>query len=680
MEFQDIPQGTDDEGLEVETIESVDQPLHVKLDADNPNGLHGEILAKLIDIIRDADRHIRQRYDDWDEVDKYNRLYLDLSAPATRGDKTKDPTKKEMPFKGQVAVPLIYHIIQTRLAHNFNILTGTDPFAHLESYSSDGFRKARLMEARLNKDCRDSRIEHQVWQALYDVERYGICMWSLGWRETYEIVPAWKIYAPEEMMMRGINPGDPVEQVRTQGNRVNTIDPRNMILDNSVPSAQWYNMEYIGDVAYVNWLELDAGRLERRQGPYINVDRCRELSSQDYKRRKDDGRWMEGTYGYKSRDPHPLLEMANIQWKIIPSELGLSPASEQEIWQFSVVNEHVIVRAHKLEQNHGDSFTYFTAHGDLDMHAPWVPSTAQLLLGMQRADNWFINSHITNTKKSVNDQAIINDDLINRADFANPAPGKIIRLTREGKALHKTGRLGINQMYAQLQLSNITSSHLEFHNYLLNSAQRLAATPDSVGGMPLPTKRTLGEIENLSNAATLRIGTTAQLIDSQLVGPAMKAAVENIKQFADVKEMVMLTGRLVEQLGGQMGMGPPSMGGAPFEAIRGMDLQGEYEYLVRTPTMAKDPARNASVWGNIMQTLSTAPQLLNPMPDGRALNPHAIFNELVRALGVDYFDQFYFQTQPMPPPMVAGSTEVMGPEQIASGVQAGNMVPMQGGM
>lgn len=658
-----------EEGEDTLRVEFDDQPLHVKL--ANGSELHGRLVSALKDIIRDSERHVRERYDDWDQVDQYNRLYIDLSAPATLGDKSKDSSKKEMPFKGQVAVPLIYHIIQTRVANNFSLLTSSDPFAHLESYSSDGFRKARLMEARLNKDCRDSNITHQVWQALYDVERYGICMWKLGWDETYEIVPAHSVYDPMTLFQRGIDPNEPVEQVRTQGNRWTTVDPRNMILDCAVPSAQWYNMEYIGDWSYMNWLELDAGRLERRQGPYFNVDAARK-QKRDHRRRNDDGRWMEGTYGYKSRDPHPLLEVANIQWKLIPSEWGLSPAGEQEIWQFSVVNEELIVRAHKLEQAGGHQFTYYTAHGDLDMHAPWVPGTGQLLLGLQRFDNWIINSHVTNTKKTVNDQTIINDDLINKADFANPNPGRIIRMTREGKMLHKTGRLGINQMYGQLQITNVTAQHLDTHQHIIQTAQRLAATPDSVQGMPLPTKRTLGEIENLSNAATLRIGTTAQLIDGQLIGPAMLAGVENIQQFADVEELVMLTGRLVGQLGAEAMMDP-------FMGIRGADLQGDYEYMVRTPTMAKDPARQAATWGHIMQLLSTAPQLMNPMPDGRALNPHAIFNELVRALGVDYFDQFYFQTQPMPPPMVAGSTEVsgqvMGPEQIAAGVQAGNLVP-----
>jgi hypothetical protein len=474
-------------------------------------------------------------------------------------------------------------------------------------------------------------------------------------------------------MMSGIDPMAPIEQVYKQGNRWETVDPRNMILDPAVPSSQWWKMEYIGDVAYMSWLELDAARLERKQGPYINVEKARERARAEYNRRNQDGKFMEGTFGYKSKEPYPLLEIANIQWKLIPSEYGLSPASEQEIWQFAVVNEHTIVRAHKLEQGKGRVFTYFTAQGDPDRHALFVPGVGQQLIGTQLLQNWLVNSHITNARKSVNDQLIYNDDLINKSDLASPRPMRHIRLTREGKAIHKSGRMAINQMYGQLQLTNITGQHLETSRYLLQDAQRMAATPDTMQGMPLPTRRTLGEIENVSNAANLRIGTTAQLIDEQLIQPCMLAAVKNLQDFADMQELVLLTGRLIEQLGGDLGMGPPMM------PIRGMDLSGDYEYIIRTPTMAKDPARSAATWGQIMQTLSTAPQLMNPMPDGRAINPHAIFNELVRALGVDYFDQFYFNVPPAPPPMVAGSTQVnpVGPESLEAGIQSGRYAPME---
>jgi hypothetical protein len=289
-----------------------------------------------------------------------------------------------------------------------------------------------------------------------------------------------------ELMMSGRDPEEPVEVVATQGNRWEAVDPRNMILDPAMPSAQWYNMEYIGDVSFVNWLELDRLRLDRRQGPYFNVDKARKLSERLYKRRKDDGKWMEGSYGYKSRDPHPLLEMANIQCKIIPSEWGVAPGTEQEIWQFSVVNEDVIVRAHKLEQNGGKNFTYFTSHGDLDLHAPWVPGTGQLLLGLQRFDNWIINSHVTNTRKTLNDMMLVNDDLIEKADLASPSPGRIIRLTREGKMLHKTGRIALNQMYGQLQTTNITAQHLETHNTILATAQRLGGHPGQRPGHAAP--------------------------------------------------------------------------------------------------------------------------------------------------------------------------------------------------
>jgi hypothetical protein len=191
-EMVDVGQFEEEEDIVISSAS--DAPIDVMLDSESD--MHGDVLSRLVDMIRDAEQHVSQRFDDWDEVDKYNRLYIDLSAPARRGDKSTDTSKKEMPFERSVAVPMIYHIIQTRVAHNFSMLTGADPFAHLESYSSDGFRKSRLMEARLNKDIRDSKVDLAVWQALYDTERYGIAMWKLGWHETYETKQAWEVMDP----------------------------------------------------------------------------------------------------------------------------------------------------------------------------------------------------------------------------------------------------------------------------------------------------------------------------------------------------------------------------------------------------------------------------------------------------------------------------------------------------
>ena len=64
--------------------------------------------------------------------------------------------------------------------------------------------------------------------------------------------------------------------------------------------------------------------------------------------------------------------------------------------------------------------------------------------------------------------------------------------------------------------------------------------------------------------------------------------------------------------------------------------------------MAPDPARQTAVWGQLLQVLAQAPQLMNPDETGQALDPIAVFDEFIRANGINYIDQFKKQVQPMP--------------------------------
>jgi energy-converting hydrogenase Eha subunit A len=77
--------------------------------------------------------------------------------------------------------------------------------------------------------------------------------------------------------------------------------------------------------------------------------------------------------------------------------------------------------------------------------------------------------------------------------------------------------------------------------------------------------------------------------------------------------------------------------------------------------LPQDPARNAQVWIQLLEAIGKYPMLLQPDPDGKALNFSAIFKEAVSALGIRNLEQFKVQVIP---------------DQAAmAGAQAGNLVP-----
>lgn len=658
---------------------SEDAPLSVRL---NPQGdLHGKILAHLEDMIQRGDDHIDQRSDDWERVDEHLRLYVNLDRTARSGDKGwvmgNSGYVKENPWQRMIVIPVSYATIMTRMVQMYAVFSQVDPFIHYEPSEGGDRKGARLHELAVGRDAELSQNAIETWQMLYDAERYGMACWYDSWEEKW----GWAYQAPKfPPAMRDALP--PAFQYLTEKSRDwkmlrewnnwRTIDPRCLCPDPNRAINDVQSMSWIGHWEIVNWLDLHQARLKNDEGPYFNVDAARKKAYTSRRNRRSAGRASEGDFNEDSTQKFPDVMVHHFQWKIIPRELHLGPETKPVKWNFSVAEESVIIRAHPSPYEHND-FTYSIGAPDPDKHAPFTQGMGGQLVGSQDLVNWLVNSHIANIRKTVNDQVIYNPNLVNEADILNPGPARHIRLTKRGRQIHERGIMPISNMYGQFQITDITQPHLAAAQGLIQQTQRMAATPDTVQGMPLPTKRTLGEIEHVSSSATMRIGTTAELLDRQIVKPVAERAIMNRQQFTSMELMVRITGRLAAQLGVKED---------DLSTIYPDDLYGSYDYIARTPTMVRDPARSAALWGSLLQLLGNAPQLLMPDEQGRAIDAHKVLNEFIRVSGVNYFEDFYKEIQ-MPPAMGGGPPPVASivPDgQVRAAADAGRLAPMPGGL
>jgi hypothetical protein len=660
-------------------IEVSDKPIHETLNWKTAE--HGRLSSQLQQMVRDSKSHIGQRDEDWDQVDQYMRLYLDLSAPKRYADKTYDRDGvKANPYKGAICMPVMYTMVMTRAAHKFAQLTSTEPRIHYEPTESEDFIGSRVHEVLARYDLRQSNFDLKMWQAIMDQERYGLAIWY----DTFEEKFGYKAQtgmSPLEAMLMGVDLNEPVWARTKEWNNIATVDPRNYLPDPSVPIADPQAGNYVGHTDYTNILWYMERRIKDGTGAFFNVSHMRRLAADLEQTTRSDGRWMDGDYGSQTLRRYPNPPVDHVQWKIIPREWGLAPREKPEIWWFSLYDEQLIIRAHKCVYAHNE-YTYCVSVPDPDLHAPFVPGMAQQMIGGQDSSDWFVNSHMINAKKIVNDMVIFNDDLINPVDMASPEPAKHIRLTRRGKRMQEMGAMRIQDMYSQFMITDVTQQHLNTFQMLFQMLQRMSATPDTMQGMPLPSKRTLGEVETVNQSATLRLGVEAQLMDLMMVKPFAERLIMNRQQFTTMERTYRLTGRLIEQLGGAEK--------AQMFRIGPDDLEGEYDYIAHTVTMTPDPARMTAIWGQLLTMLAQAPQLMNPDSEGRVLNPIAVFDEFVRSAGVNYLDQFKVQV-PMPPPgsplpgqvppdaMTGASqpgVDVQTEEQIDKAVQSGNMIPL----
>lgn len=653
-------------------IEVIDKPIHEKL--HHSTKLHGRLLGELNSMIAASKEHIEQRYDDWDRVDQQMRLYMDLEAPRREADKSLSATAKNMPYKGSICFPVMYSIIMTRAAHIFSLLTSVDPRIHYEATDSDDASGARIHEVLARYDIRQAQFDLKMWQAVMDSERYGMAVWYDTFEEQWGYQPE-KGKSPLELILEGKDPEEGVWQRTKEWNNIQSIDPRLYRPDPDVPISEVQKGNYCGHEDHTNILWYLERRLKDDHGPFFNCRKMRRMSRGEPTDREIGERWESGDFSGRGDNKYNNPKVTHLQWKIIPKEWGLSPRETPEKWWFSVYKENLIIRAHRSVYAHGD-FCYSVGQPDLDAHAPFVPGMGQQIIGGGDLTNWLSASHITNARKIINDQIIYNDDLIDPVDMANPGPAKHIRLTRRGKRMQEMGQMRIQDMYGQLAVTDITKQHLETSGNIFQAFQRMSATPDTMQGMPLPTKRTLGEVNTVNQAATLRLGVDAQILDLKMVKPFAERLISNRQQFTSEERYYRLAGRLIQQLG------------ADQILIKPGDLQGEYDYIAHTPTMAPDPSRQTAIWGQLLTMLAQAPQLMNPDQDGKVLNPVAVFDEFVRSAGINYLDQFKVKVQQegmplpgqLPPEAQTGASQpgvnAKSEEQIEKGVQSGNMIPL----
>lgn len=169
----------------------------------------------------------------------------------------------------------------------------------------------------------------------------------------------------------------------------------------------------------------------------------------------------------------------------------------------------------------------------------------------------------------------------------------------------------------------------------------------------------------------------AGMMDVQGIRPMALRWCSNRQQYTDREQFVRISGNLVAEFGGDRVM------------VRPADLYGNFDYIPKTGNQPPDPGQMAQVLMEGLGAILKQPAFLG-MPDkeGNYLDPHEILKEILRDKGVKNVADFYRKAQEMAQqqagapgmPGPAPQVQVLPDDQVEQMQQAGNIVPMQGGM
>lgn len=636
--------------------------------------LHQKILSRLKARRMLSERSMSKRYNAWNKVDENCRMFIDLSRPVTNGDNSTDSSKLEMPWARSIVVPMSYAILQVYLTQMMGIFTRRDPPLEIQGVGPEDVRPAKLMNAVIAYDQTQTNYILELYTALQDSFKYGMGGFHDCWEEIYgyktERASGWT-----EKVLKML--GKPTSRRKwdriKQYNKVEAFDPFNTWPDPRVSLSNLQNGEFFGHTVWKGYLELLAQSHENG-GNYFNIEHvptvsARQRAMRSRNRFNSSQMQMTGSMDEKDRGFHAVDSFVI---SIVPSDWELGDGDRPEKWQFTWVDDTVIIRAHPADYDHGQ-FNYSAMESNIDTHVFGNQGSIENMDGLQRFMNWKFNSLVQNHIRHLNNRMIYASSMVEAFDVENSDAGMHIRLTALGEQAVMSGRVTIPQLIHQLQLTDVMSPLMADINLEMDFMMRMSGAADQMMGRQTKEKRTLGEVQRVGHEGSARMAMHAIMMDVQCLRPLALRWCSNRQQYTDEEQFVRIGGNMVEEFGGER------------VVIKPGDLFGNYDYVPKTGPEPGDPAEMASKKVEALQMIGGAEGLL-AMPDknGKYLDVHELIKDALRDMGIKNVTDFYRapQQQPgmpgqpgMPQPGQPGM-KVVPDDQLAEMKRKGDVMPM----
>ena len=648
-------------------------PIEVMLSYNTgASNLHQRLLSRLKARRLLSEREMNKRYDAWNRVDENCRMYIDLSRKAKNADGTTNQDKQEMPWSRAIVVPMSYAIQQVYLTQMMGIFTRRDPPLEIHGVGPEDVRPAKLMNAVIAYDQVQTNYTLELYTALKDGFSYGMGGFHDSWEEQY----GWKTQRATGATLNILNMlGEPTSKRQwsrlRQFNRVKAFDPFQTWPDPRVSLSDLQRGEFFGHTVQMSYLDLLAGSQDNG-GNYFNVEHVQRITARQraMRARNRFASTNMSMMGSMDSKDHGFHHVDSFVISLVPREWELGAGDRPEKWQFTWVDDQVIIRAHPADYDHGE-FNYSAMESNIDTHVFGNQGSIENLDGLQRMINWFYNSHIQNVMKHLNNRMIYAASYIEKFDVDNPDAGGHIRLTALGEQMALEGRLNIQQMIQQLDLQDMTTSMLQDIATQFDFAMRMSGAADQMMGRTTSEKRTLGEVQRVGHEGSARMAMHAAMMDVQGLRPLALRWAANRQQYTDEEMFLRVAGDLAVEFGGDRARIKPG------------DIAGNFDYGASTGPDPSDKEAAGATLERGLEMIGKNPAILQiPDKNGRLIDIHEVMKEIMRNGGIKNPDDMYRAAQDVMAGMTPGQpggVQVLPDEQVAQQAQRGNLMPVQGG-
>lgn len=568
-------------------------------------------------------------YDQWDRNDQVYRG----ERPADTDD--KQAVKRNEPAK--VYVPLTHSQVQTFVSFTVMMLTQRDYFYELSGSGIEDEKPAKLAQAVIQRD-----LEHNKFQGILlpqfatDAAVKGLGIFKSDWvRETCPVAqqvpdPNWQPdpNLPQQTAAPLIT--QYVPKTTYLGNRLSVVSPFRWFPDTRLPitryrdgefcadeneysKGQLKKLELAGEVAGIEWIPKieDVAFSDRRMGV---LDRT-----------KDNGMGV-GIMSLSPKDADRYALITEVQLKCNPAKtfiapnVAIEPALDAEVviivW---IANDARIIKIQDAGYEHNE-FLYDAAQFFNDQSRVVNFGIAELLGPMQDIMDWLLNSRVTNVRKTVYNQAVVDPRYIYMEDVRDRNPIIRTKATPDG--------MSIDTFYKQIVTQDVTTGHLTDMTVIKNFSELATGLTETLQGEAASGRRSAREMSNvISNSSARALLPVKGLWQGALL-PLGRKLLSNHQQGLDMEQLVSIVGL-------QRIVGDPQSTQAFLPVDRSM-LYGSYDFIISDLTL---PSQNMAIAAALAQAgdvLVKSPMSVFAL----GIDPKLIFLEWLERMGVKNAERF----------------------------------------
>lgn len=615
------------------------------LEQENPGKFHDDLLDKAKRLVKLSRDQMQLNYWKWDKYDMVYRGERYRDHDDVKAAERKEPEK--------LVVPFTFSQIQTFVAFCFQVYTQRPTFFELEGTGTENWQSAKMAEAVLEYNLEHNKFKgDKLQQFLTNIARFGVGIMQPSWTEETQ-----KVEKPVQQQVQqqpGLPPVIPptmmqmVDSIVYQGNKITTISPYRWFPDPRVPMTRFQEGEFCAhedDYSRHQLSKMEASKLVAgiKYVPHFRremlMDGARRLSFQNQ---------VVGTAAFDEKD-NDFMILTEVQMELIPADwkvntpgdgekpLGSGTTAEKYIVWYA--NDNRVVRIEPMGYLH-NHFTYVAtqfANDDL-RHINF--GISELLEQLQDVQTWFINSHITNVRKVIQNQLIVDPKGVEMQDLKDRNP--IIRLkpTVQGS--------GVDRWIKQLTVTDATAGHVENAQVMEGFAKAATGITDTILGEFASGRRSAREAGNVANSAAARLLLTAHAIWDNALLPMGRDMLSNIRDGMAVQQLVRVVGMSNAQNNPQavqqLLMQPQQVQtptGPQLMPVDKTQLNGSYDFQIFDGTLP-------SVRGATAQTLQELLTIIVQNPELAfifQLNPVPLLHEILELRGIRNIDRFTLTPQ-----------------------------------